>query len=206
MSITGKLEKTDDGAFAGWIASLTFDVDVSLTPNGHKARDAHPDFVITAQSPRRRAIRVGSGWERTSQAGNAYLSLAINLGAATVRANAIKRDDSETWGPDDRTTPLTSPGALRRSGQLPCSTAASAPGGSPDTGYFQCRGSTLRGKFCGTACSHSSRFTGLRKLLVLPGAQELDVLDERDTDGRAGGLYSVVRSHGSTDASDLRKS
>ena len=33
MAIDGKITRTDDDAITGWIASLTFDVDITLTKN-----------------------------------------------------------------------------------------------------------------------------------------------------------------------------
>ena len=77
MAIDGKITRTDDDAITGWIASLTFDVDITLTKNPHKAKDTHPDFEITTRTPRNRIIRIGSAWEQTSQAGNDYLSLSV---------------------------------------------------------------------------------------------------------------------------------
>ena len=32
MAIDGQITRTDDNAFTGWMASLTFDVDITLTP------------------------------------------------------------------------------------------------------------------------------------------------------------------------------
>ena len=54
MAIDGKITRTDDDAITGWIASLTFDVDITLTKNPHKAKETHPDFEITTRTPRNR--------------------------------------------------------------------------------------------------------------------------------------------------------
>ena len=93
MAIDGQITRTDDGAFTGWIASLTFDVDITLTKNPHKAKETHPDFEITTKTPRGRYIRIGSAWEQTSQKGNDYLSLAIMVNGQQVRVNAVRNEE-----------------------------------------------------------------------------------------------------------------
>ena len=92
---TGMLEKMDaDDAWAGHIASLTLDVDVTVVPNPFKEMEAHPDYMIESRSPKGRSIRVGSAWAMTSRAGNAYLSLVLNVpGQPPVRVNAVAEDD-----------------------------------------------------------------------------------------------------------------
>lgn len=92
MSIAGSLTRRETGGYAGWIASLTFDVDVTLEENPRKTEDRHPDYQVVARSPRSRSIRIGSAWERRSRAGNDYLSLAFNIGGVSVRMNAIPGD------------------------------------------------------------------------------------------------------------------
>ena len=89
MSINGELSKLDDGAYAGWIADLTFDVTVTLTDNPFKTKDTHPDFAVNAKSPSGREIRVGSAWSQKSKAGNEYLSLALDIAGSRVRVNAL---------------------------------------------------------------------------------------------------------------------
>lgn len=95
MAINGEITRTDDNAFTGWIASLTFDQTITLTPNPHKAKDKHPDFEISAKSPNGRYIRIGSAWEAESQAGNYYLSIVVNAGSGDVRVNALLNEGSE---------------------------------------------------------------------------------------------------------------
>ena len=90
MSITGNLTKTDDGAYTGFIASLTFDVPVTLLANTHKRQDSHPDYAVMGKSPKNRDIRIGSAWIATSQAGNEYLSIALDIGGSNVRVNAVQ--------------------------------------------------------------------------------------------------------------------
>ena len=96
MAIDGKITRTDDDAFTGWIASLTFDVDIVLTKNPHTKKDTHPDFEITTRTPRNRLIRIGSAWEQTSQAGNDYLSLAFDVNGTKVRVNALQGEGDES--------------------------------------------------------------------------------------------------------------
>ena len=93
MAIDGQITRTDDNAFTGWMASLTFDVDITLTPNPYKKEDKHPDFEITAKTPRGRLIRIGSAWEQTSQKGNDYLSLAVMVNGQQVRVNAVRNEE-----------------------------------------------------------------------------------------------------------------
>lgn len=95
MSITGTLTRTDDDAFTGWIAGLTFDADITLIENPRKSKPTHPDFAIMAKSPRGREIRIGSAWETTSKAGNDYLSIAIDMTGSTIRVNAMQDRDAE---------------------------------------------------------------------------------------------------------------
>jgi uncharacterized protein (DUF736 family) len=93
MSFTGEIEKLDDGNFAGFVASLSADVSITLSENPYRKSDKHPDLQVTAKSPKGRLIRVGSGWFATSKAGNEFISLALNLGGQTLRANAIRRPE-----------------------------------------------------------------------------------------------------------------
>ena len=98
MNINGEITRTDDDAFTGWIASLTFDCDVTLTPNPHKSKETHPDYQITAQTPKGRHIRIGSAWTQISQKGNEYLSLAISVNGGEVRVNAVEdREQAGTY-------------------------------------------------------------------------------------------------------------
>ena len=92
MTLEGTITRTNDNTFTGWIASLTFDVDIAISENPHKKTEKHTDFEITAKSTRNRSIRIGSAWNATSQAGNDYLSVAINFGTGEIRAYAVKTD------------------------------------------------------------------------------------------------------------------
>ena len=94
----GQLTAMDaDDAFTGNLASMDVDVDFTMVPNAFKAEGNanHPDYVIEGRSPRGRAVRIGSGWDATSRAGNDYISLAINLPhQPPIRVNAIKDDEA----------------------------------------------------------------------------------------------------------------
>lgn len=96
MSINGELTKLDDGAYTGWIADLTFDVNVTLIDNTFKQKDSHPDFAVNGKSPSGRDIRVGSAWAQTSKAGNEYLSLALDVAGNSVRVNALPDQNDDT--------------------------------------------------------------------------------------------------------------
>ena len=93
MAIDGKITRTGDDAITGWIASLTFYVDITLTKNPHKTKETHPDFEITTRTPRNRIIRIGSAWEQTSQARNDYLSLSVMVNGQQVRVNALRTEE-----------------------------------------------------------------------------------------------------------------
>ena len=53
MSINGTLTRTDDGAYTGWIADLTFDVIVTLIDNTFKTKDSHPDYAVMGKAQHR---------------------------------------------------------------------------------------------------------------------------------------------------------
>lgn len=36
MTLEGTITRTNDNTFTGWIASLTFDVDIAISENPHK--------------------------------------------------------------------------------------------------------------------------------------------------------------------------
>jgi len=115
MAIDGKITRTDDDAITGWIASLTFDVDITLTKNPHKAKETHPDYEIATCTPRNRAIRIGSAWEQTSQKGNDYFSLSVMVNGQQIRVNALRSDEDPEG--KYRLVPLAGEGRLRWPGR-----------------------------------------------------------------------------------------
>ena len=44
MTLEGTITRTDDDTYTGWIASLTFDVDIVISENPYKKTEKHPDF------------------------------------------------------------------------------------------------------------------------------------------------------------------
>ena len=87
----GRITAMDaDEAYVGDIASQSFDFGFSMVPNTFKAKDSHPDFHVEVRSPRGRAIRIGSAWKATSQRGNDYFQIALNVeGVGQIRVNAV---------------------------------------------------------------------------------------------------------------------
>ncbi|MEM6943199.1 MAG: DUF736 family protein [Pseudomonadota bacterium] len=111
MSITGDLTETDDGAYAGFIASLTFDVEITLVPNAWKTKESHPAWAVMGTSPRGRPLRIGSAWNAVGKGERQtpYLSISIDVaGGQTVRVNGF--EDADASG-HFRLSPLTGTGA-----------------------------------------------------------------------------------------------
>jgi uncharacterized protein (DUF736 family) len=85
-----------DEAYVGDIASQSFDFGFSMVPNTFKAKDSHPDFHVEVRSPRGRTIRIGSAWKATSQRGNEYFQIALNVqGVGQIRVNAVTDPELE---------------------------------------------------------------------------------------------------------------
>ncbi|MEM1396148.1 MAG: DUF736 family protein [Pseudomonadota bacterium] len=106
MAFDGKITKLDDDAFTGWFASLTFDVDITLTPNPYKKKETHPDYEVNTKTPRGRDIRIGSAWNATSErTGNEYLSIVVSVNGQEVRVNGL-RSEGDPEG-EYRLVPLT---------------------------------------------------------------------------------------------------
>lgn len=94
-AMSGELMAMDaDNAFAGHVASMTFDLDFMLIENAYKSEDKHPDYRIEISSPKGAAIRVGSAWmAQSDKTGNHYLSLLINTPDGDLRVNAVQNED-----------------------------------------------------------------------------------------------------------------
>ena len=85
-----------DNAFVGDIASQSFDFGFTMVPNTFKAKESHPDFHVEVRSPRGRTIRIGSAWKATSQRGNDYFQIALNVeGVGQIRVNAVTDPELE---------------------------------------------------------------------------------------------------------------
>ena len=89
MNITGEITKTDDGAYTGYIASLTLDADINLLPNDRREKENHPNFIVYGKSPRGRDIEIGAAWAKTSKTGNPYLSISVEIGSENLRLNGV---------------------------------------------------------------------------------------------------------------------
>lgn len=92
MSVTGQFTKTDD-SFEGFIASESFDLDVTILRNANKQSDVSPDYEVLTKSPRGRTIRIGGVWIRRSRADNDFLSLAAKINGQQINANLFPQDD-----------------------------------------------------------------------------------------------------------------
>lgn len=94
-AMSGELMAMDaDNAFAGHVASMTFDLDFMLIENAYKSDEKHPDYRIEISSPKGVAIRVGSAWMAQSErTGNHYISLLINTPDGDLRVNAVQNED-----------------------------------------------------------------------------------------------------------------
>ncbi|MEO1612331.1 MAG: DUF736 family protein [Pseudomonadota bacterium] len=84
------LEKTDDGAFVGNMASFDYDFDFTLKP-AEKRTEKSPDFEMMVKSPRGRLVPIGAAWTKTGQtSGKEYLSMTADLrGIGRVNVNAV---------------------------------------------------------------------------------------------------------------------
>jgi len=50
MTLEGTITRTNDNTFTGWIASLTFDVDIAISENPHKKSKSPPNPRATVPS------------------------------------------------------------------------------------------------------------------------------------------------------------
>ena len=98
--IAGTLTRNADGTSYGLsVSTLMFDIArLSVQPNPYKSADNHPDFQITARTPRGRVMRVGSMWaavSKTSQREYFQIALTDRMGR-TWRMNAVQGEEMET--------------------------------------------------------------------------------------------------------------
>ena len=93
MSITGTLLAAND-TYEGFIADLMVDADITLEPTKNKTTEKHPDFTVTAKSPRGRVIQIGAAWWKTSEAKNRMLSIRVNIAGNTLNVNAVGKTDN----------------------------------------------------------------------------------------------------------------
>lgn len=88
MTTIATLSKTDDG-YVGELQTLSLKSKITLLPTANTKGRA-PDFRIFADD----GIEIGGAWKRTSQNGNAYLSVRLDDPgySAPVYANLIERN------------------------------------------------------------------------------------------------------------------
>jgi len=95
--ITGTLteNKKSDG-FDAEIHAMTFDLTgIRVVTNSFKTKDNHPDYHLEFQTPRGRALRIGSMWKAVSEkSGNAYFSISItDKMGRDWRMNAVRNEE-----------------------------------------------------------------------------------------------------------------
>lgn len=91
-TITKTATKTNI-SYAGSIHSRSFDIAIKLVVAA-KLSPKSPDFAITAVNTAGRTVKIGSAWNETSPAGNAYISMAIDVGHGQFRVNAVQSKEA----------------------------------------------------------------------------------------------------------------
>ena len=71
--IIGNFKKADDNSFRGAIRTLTLSLEIAIEPIGNKKGDKMPDYRVTAGD-----TEIGAAWKKSSEAGNAYLSVNLD--------------------------------------------------------------------------------------------------------------------------------
>ncbi len=105
----GYVTKTDNGGFAGTLATMSLKKRISIVPNNAKETGAQPDYRVFTED----RIEIGGGWNRVGKtSGNEYVSLtfaAPEFGPLKIYANlgrAAGQDDESVmailWNPADR--------------------------------------------------------------------------------------------------------
>ena len=97
--IAGTLTRNADGTSYGLsVSTLMFDIArLSVQPNPYKSADNHPDFQITARTPRGRVMRVGSMWSAVSKTSKReYFQIALTDRMGRIwRMNAVRDEEME---------------------------------------------------------------------------------------------------------------
>lgn len=100
MSIIGNFVRDPkNGSYTGDIVTLTFSrKDVQFKPN-EKSGDKEPDYRIVGKTAHG-TVEFGAAWKRTSEKGQAFLSVSIDDPALSGALNAAlfdaKDDDTAT--------------------------------------------------------------------------------------------------------------
>ncbi len=91
------LQKMDDGAYTGNMASFEYDFDFTLQPTGEKRTEKSPDFEVMVRTPRNRFVSIGAAWAKKAQtSGNEYLSLSVDIPRiGRVNVNGVKDEEAD---------------------------------------------------------------------------------------------------------------
>lgn len=105
MSAIGYVTRQGNG-FKGQLRTLSIRAEIEILPNGRKSGERQPDYRVMASG-----VEVGAAWNKTSEAGNDYVSLSLaapEFGPRKLYANlgrAAGQDDDDTfaiiWNPAD---------------------------------------------------------------------------------------------------------
>lgn len=104
MPAIGYVTKMDNG-FKGHLKTLTINTPIEFAPNDEKTNSKAPDYTIFAGD----RVEIGAAWNKTSSAGNAYVSLTLSAPEfGRLHANlgrAAGQDDESAfaiiWNPKD---------------------------------------------------------------------------------------------------------
>ncbi len=76
MATIANLTQKADGSLEGTLATLTVTAQISIVPNGRKAKENEPDFRIIS---RKNGFELGAGWKRFSNStGAEYTSVSLS--------------------------------------------------------------------------------------------------------------------------------
>lgn len=88
----GHFNATDDG-FAGWLRTLTLDMELTLVPAESSDSENAPDYRVMAGEGGD-SREVGAGWKRVGEKAGAYVAIQIDDPAFVqpLRANLFQAD------------------------------------------------------------------------------------------------------------------
>lgn len=91
MAIIGTFTKSELGHFVGTLSTLTVTAKLRITPNERKTGANSPDLRVYSGR-----AELGAAWEKKSEDGRPYLSLALDDPSFSQPINAVLiEDDSE---------------------------------------------------------------------------------------------------------------
>ena len=90
MATIGTFTKTEDGAYAGAIKTLTLNVKKAVLKRNEKSDDKAPDFRIFAGK-----TEFGAAWKKTSRENRDYLSVKLDDPSfpAPIYASLVDADE-----------------------------------------------------------------------------------------------------------------